>query len=113
MNARWDGFTGNGGKPLALDMGMDSRKTYWFWTLIIHDAILDISRAIVYNARMKEKYIQFRLWESTLKKLRRIYAETGESMIAIVDRLATDELSRIENATNQNVQVQTLPVEKE
>jgi len=62
---------------------------------------------------MKEKYIQFRLWESTLKKLRRIYAETGESMIAIVDRLATAELSRIENATSQNVQVQDLPVEKE
>ena len=62
---------------------------------------------------MSEQYTQLRIWQATLKKLRRIYAETGESMISIVDRLATDELSRIENATSQNVQVQTLPVEKE
>jgi len=64
----------------------------------------------VYNAHMKEKYTQFRLWESTLKKLRRIYAETGESMIAIVDRLATQELEKL---THENVQVQAVPSEKE
>ena len=61
---------------------------------------------------MKESYVQFRLWESTLKKLRRIYAETGESMIAIVDRLATSELARIEQTKRENVQVQAVPVEK-
>lgn len=62
---------------------------------------------------MKERYVQFRLWESTLKKLRRIYAETGESMIAIVDRLATSELARIEQTKRENVQVQAVPSEKE
>ena len=40
---------------------------------------------------MKEQYVQFRLWESTLKKLQRSYAETGERLLAIVDRLATSE----------------------
>ena len=69
-------------------------------------------RALYANARMKESYVQFRLWESTLKKLRRIYAETGESMIAIVDRLATSELARIEQTKRENVQVQAVPVEK-
>ncbi len=59
---------------------------------------------------MDKKYIQFRLWTETLKKLRRIYAETGESMIAIVDRLATQELERIQN---ENLQIQAVRVEKE
>lgn len=62
---------------------------------------------------MSKAYTQFRLWTDTLKKLRRIYAETGEPMIAIVDRLADQELKRIQDANRQNVQVQTLPVEKE
>jgi len=55
-------------------------------------------------------YSTLRIWESTLKKLRRIYAETGESMISVVDRLATQEL---EKQTNENAKVQTLQVEKE
>jgi len=59
------------------------------------------------------EYHTLRVWKDTLKKLRYIYAETGESMIAIVDRLATQEYERIQNADRQNVQVQTLSVEKE
>jgi hypothetical protein len=66
---------------------------------------------IVYNVCMK--YHTLRVWETTLKKLRRIYAETGESMIAIVDRLADQELKRIQDANRPNVQVQALPLEKE
>jgi hypothetical protein len=62
---------------------------------------------------MDTQYAKLRVWRSTLKKLRRIYAETGESMIAIVDRLADQELQRIQNADRKNVQVQTLPPEKE
>ena len=54
-----------------------------------------------------------RVWTTTLKKLRRIYAETGERMIAIVDRLAEQELKRIQDANRQDVQVQALPLEKE
>jgi hypothetical protein len=59
---------------------------------------------------MTIEYTQLRIWVKTLKKLRRIYAETGESMIAIVDRLADEELQRL---TSENAQVQALSVEKE
>ena len=62
-----------------------------------------------YNACMDTQYAQLRLWRNTLKKRRRIYAETGESIISIVDRLADQELNRIQN---ENVQVQALSVEK-
>jgi len=65
---------------------------------------------LIYNIGMDDKYTQLRIWKTTLKKLRRIYAETGESMIATVDRLADQELARI---ADENVQVQALPVEKE
>ena len=58
---------------------------------------------------MDTQYAQLRLWRNTLKKRRRIYAETGESIISIVDRLADQELNRIQN---ENVQVQALSVEK-
>jgi hypothetical protein len=58
--------------------------------------IIDISSVLVYNTRMDKTYIQFRLWAETLKKLRYIYAATGESMIAIVERLADQELKRIQ-----------------
>ncbi len=77
---------------------------------IIHDSAFDDMHVIDYNTCME--YQTMRVWTSTLKKLRRIYAETGESMIAIVDRLATQELKRIQHADRQDVQVQTLPVEK-
>jgi hypothetical protein len=68
---------------------------------------------LIYNIGMNKQYTQLRIWQETLKKLRRIYAETGEPMIAIVDRLADQELKRIQNADRQDVQVQALPVEKE
>ena len=59
------------------------------------------------------EYQTMRVWKDTLRKLRYIYAATGESMICIVDRLATQELERIQNADRQDVQVQALPREKE
>lgn len=62
---------------------------------------------------MEKQYTQLRIWKDSLKKLRRIYAETGESMIAIVDRLAAQELERLANADRQDVQVQTVPQQKE
>lgn len=60
-----------------------------------------------------ETYTQLRIWRSTLKTLRRIHAETGEDMIAVVDRLASQELQRIQDADRQDIQVQALPLEKE
>ena len=38
----------------------------------------------------------FKMWETTLKKLRMLYALTGESMVSIVDRLVTQELKRMQ-----------------
>ena len=55
---------------------------------------------------MNEQYRTLRIWAETLKKLRRIYAETGESMIAIVDRLAEQELQRLRNESTQVQAVQ-------
>ena len=69
--------------------------------------------ALIYNIGMSEQYTQLRIWQATLKKLRRIYAETGESMIAIVDRLATQELEKLNNANHQDLQVQAVSKQKE
>jgi hypothetical protein len=57
--------------------------------------LLDRLYAMIYNARMNIEYTQFRIWKVTLRKLRRIYAATGESMISIVDRLVSEELKRL------------------
>jgi len=62
---------------------------------------------------MNDTYTQMRIWRTTLQTLRRIYAETGESMIAIVDRLATQEFQRLNRAERQDVQVQVVPGEAE
>ena len=78
-----------------------------------HRPRFDGLRALVYNACMNKTYVQFRLWTTTLKNLRRIYAETGESMIAIVDRLVEQELKQIQDANRKVVQVQAVSVEKE
>ena len=45
---------------------------------------------------MKE-YVTFRLWKKTHKFLKRIHAETGESIIAIIDRLAREEWVRVKD----------------
>ena len=56
-----------------------------------------------------DTYTQLRIWRTTLKTLRLLHAETGEDMIAIVDRLASQELQRAqgapENADRQDVQI--------
>jgi hypothetical protein len=85
------------------------------WAILCEQVFsdFDLLPALIYNIDMAEQYTQLRIWQRTLTKLRRIYAETGERMIAIVDRLATSELARIEQAKRENVQVQAVPVEKE
>ena len=62
---------------------------------------------------MDKKYTQVRVWKTSLQNLRRIYAETGESMIVIIDRLAEQEVERIARANIQNVQIQVVPQQKE
>ena len=66
-----------------------------------------------YNAGMDTEYAQLRIWRNTLKKLRRIYSETGESIISIIDRLAERELEKLNNANHQDVQVQAVSKQKE
>jgi hypothetical protein len=68
---------------------------------------------LIYDTGMTIQYTQLRIWRTTLNKLRMIYAMTGESMIAVVDRLAEQELQRIQDESHQDVQVQAVPREKE
>jgi hypothetical protein len=37
-----------------------------------------------------------RIWTHTLRKLRLVAALTGERMVAVLDRLVSDELKRVE-----------------
>ena len=59
---------------------------------------------------MNKESTHTRIYADTLKNLRRIHAETGEKILDILDRLVASELKSI---LHENVQVQTLPVEKE
>jgi len=62
---------------------------------------------------MGEQYSQLRIRRSTLKKLKLSSALTGEKLIDLIERWATEELQKQGYADRQNVQVQVLPVEKE
>ncbi len=42
-------------------------------------------------------YQTMRVWTRTLKKLRLVAALRGERMVAVMDRLVTDELKRVEH----------------
>jgi len=59
---------------------------------------------------MEKRYTQFRIRVDTQRKLRRIYAETGEDMIAIVARLVDQEYQRL---THEDAEIQTVPQRKE
>ncbi len=39
--------------------------------------------------------ITHKIWHGTLKKLRRIYAETGETQVSILDRIVDEEYKRV------------------
>lgn len=53
------------------------------------DKISDLS----YNVDVLHTTI--RVWKKTQQTLRRIHAETGESIVAILDRLASEEYNKI------------------
>jgi hypothetical protein len=42
-------------------------------------------------------YQTIRVWTRTLKKLRLVAALTGARMVAVMDRLVTEELKRVES----------------
>jgi hypothetical protein len=62
---------------------------------------------------MKHTSTHTRIYAHTLQNLRRIYAETGEAQIEILDRLIEAEWKRIQDENHQDVQVQAISVEKE
>jgi len=43
-----------------------------------------------------EKYQTTRIWKKTHTRLRRIAAETGESMVEALDRLTVEEMQKLE-----------------
>lgn len=47
---------------------------------------------------MKHEYKTTRIWLDTLRNLKRITAETGESIVALIDRLAAEELRKVKVA---------------
>jgi hypothetical protein len=54
---------------------------------------------MLYNGDMESMpdYQTMRVWTRTLKKLRLVAALTGERMVAVMDRLVSEELQRIEH----------------
>lgn len=61
----------------------------------------------------ENEYAQLRIWRSTLKKLKLSSALTGEKIIELIDRWASEELQKQGYENRQDVQVQAVPVEKE
>jgi hypothetical protein len=49
-------------------------------------------------------YKTTRLWSSTLQVLRFIHAITGESIVSIIDRLAKQELERLQQEKTPGAQ---------
>lgn len=49
---------------------------------------------------MTDEYVTMKLWDKTRRTLRKIAADTGESMLEVMDRLAAAEWQRL-TAQNQ------------
>lgn len=62
---------------------------------------------------MDEQYTQLRIRRSTLRKLKLAGALTGEKLIDMIDRWATEELQKQGYADRQDLQIQAVSVEKE
>lgn len=60
---------------------------------------------------MKTQHETIRIWSKSVKKLRLIYALTGETMVKILDRIITEELKRVQaqqaqdNDNNKDIQI--------
>lgn len=59
---------------------------------------------LLYNSYMeKEKYQVLRIWKTTHRILRQIAAQTDESLVELLDRLAREEQARIQEKGDKNV----------
>ena len=52
--------------------------------------------------KQEQQYETIRIWSTSVKKLRLIYALTGETMVKILDRLLTAELQRVQELQNDD-----------
>ena len=52
--------------------------------------------------KQEQQYETIRIWSISVKKLRLVYALTGETMVKILDRLLTAELQRVQELQNDD-----------
>ena len=59
---------------------------------------------MLYNYDMKNmpEYQTIRVWTRTLRKLRLVAALTGERLVAVMDRLVSDEVKRVEREEQEH-----------
>ena len=66
-------------------------------------SLFDKVYEMLYNSYMEqEKYQVLRIWKQTHRTLRKIAAETGESMVEALERMANEEWRRLEQKADQN-----------
>lgn len=53
---------------------------------------------------MSNEYTSTRIWRKTLRVLRFIHAHTGESIVAILDRLAVAEWERLQREDKERAE---------
>lgn len=62
---------------------------------------------------MDEQYTQLRIRRSTLRQLKLAGALTGEKLIDLIDRWASEELQKQGYENRQDIQVQAVSVKEE
>ena len=66
-------------------------------------SLLDKVYEMLYNSYMEqEKYQVLRIWKQTHRTLRKIAAETGESLVEALERMANEEWRRLEQKADKN-----------
>jgi hypothetical protein len=65
-------------------------------------SLLDRVYEMLYNSYMvQEKYQVLRIWKQTHRTLRKIAAETGESLVEALERMANEEWQRLEQKADK------------
>jgi hypothetical protein len=80
----------------------------------LHDAhvccSLDILYKMLYNSYMEqERYQVLRIWKQTHHTLRKIAAETGESLVEALERMANEEWQRLQQRTDRKREERATP----
>ena len=65
-------------------------------------SLLDKVYEMLYKSYMEqEKYQVLRIWKQTHRTLRKIAAETGESLVEALERIANEEWRRLEQKADK------------